>query len=156
MHVMLSFSKKKFDALNTKELYEILALRAEVFVVEQNCPYQDVDGKDIEGIHVLGYLNSELIAYARVLKKGASYKDYVSIGRVVTSPSLRGNNYGHQLMSYAIAICKKDFPGQAIKISAQAHLEKFYNAHAFVATGEAYLEDNIPHIGMVLKKKSAV
>ena len=147
---MISFINKNFQALTTEELYKILVLRAEVFVVEQNCPYQDVDGKDLQSIHVLGYIKNELVAYARVLEQGISYKEYASIGRIVTPPSIRGKKYGHELVDFAIEVCQKSFPGQPIKISAQAHLEKFYNAHSFKATGEAYLEDNIPHIGMIL------
>ena len=147
---MIAFSSKNFHELTTQELYQILALRAEVFVVEQNCPYQDVDGKDPKSIHVLGYLDNHLVAYARLLEQGISYKDYASIGRVVTLPSVRGKSYGHALVNFSIAVCQKKFPGQNIKISAQAHLEKFYNEHGFKATGESYLEDDIPHIGMIL------
>ena len=147
---MISFVSKNFQVLTSEELYKILALRAEVFVVEQNCPYQDVDGKDLQSIHVLGYIKNELVAYARVLEQGISYREYASIGRIVTSPSIRGNNHGHDLVDFSIKVCQKKFPGQPIKISAQAHLEKFYNAHSFKATGEAYLEDNIQHIGMIL------
>ena len=150
---MISFVSKNFQALTTKELYTILALRSEVFVVEQNCPYQDVDGKDLNSIHILGYHNSQLVAYARVLEQGVSYKEYASIGRIVTSPSIRGKSHGHKLVDFAIEVCQKSFQGQPIKISAQVHLEKFYNAHSFKATGEAYLEDDIPHIGMILKDK---
>lgn len=148
---MLSFSSKKFKALTTDELYQLLALRAEVFVVEQNCPYQDVDGKDTDALHILGFKEDQLVAYARVLEKGISYPNYASIGRIVISPSLRGQKQGHALVEYSIATCLNNFPGQSIKISAQAHLEAFYNQHAFEATGEAYLEDGIPHIGMLLK-----
>lgn len=148
---MLSFYSKRFDELTTEELYTILALRAEVFVVEQNCPYQDLDGKDKNALHVLGYLNGTLIAYARVLKQGISYQEYASIGRVVTDSSARGKKYGHELMVYSIGVCQKHYTGQKIKISAQAHLEKFYTTHGFVASGESYLEDGIPHIGMLLK-----
>ena len=150
---MISFVNKNFQALTTEELYEIFALRAKVFVVEQNCPYQDVDGKDLYSIHVLGYINNQLVAYARVLGQGVSYQEYASIGRIVTSPSIRGKKFGHDLVAVAIKVCQKNFPGQPIKISAQAHLEKFYNKHGFKATGEAYLEDDIPHIGMILKDK---
>ena len=153
---MLAFQTKTFHELSLQELYAILALRAEVFVVEQNCPYQDVDGKDLDCIHVLGFINDELIAYARVLGKGTSYKDYASIGRIVTSSSCRGENHGHALVDFSIEVCQKKFPGQPVKISAQAHLEKFYNAHSFKATGEAYLEDDIPHIAMILKKKDNI
>ena len=148
---MLAFQTKTFHELRLEELYAILALRADVFVVEQNCPYQDVDGKDFNSIHVLGFINDELIAYARVLEKGISYKDYASIGRIVTSPSCRGENHGHALVDFSIEVCQKKFPGQLVKISAQAHLEEFYKTHGFFPTGEAYLEDDIPHIGMLLK-----
>ena len=150
---MLSFTTKNFEALNTKELYAILALRAEVFVVEQNCPYQDVDGKDTQSLHVLGHLDQKLVAYARVLGKGVSYQDFASIGRVVISPAVRGKKYGHKIVACAVEVCHKNFSNQPIKISAQAHLERFYNDHGFKATGEAYLEDGIPHIGMLLKKR---
>lgn len=146
---MLSFVCKAFHELTKEELYTILALRAEVFIVEQDCPYQDVDGKDLQSLHVLGQYDGKLMAYSRVLGKGVSYPSYASIGRIVTAPSARGKNHGHALVDFSIDICQKNFPNQPIKISAQAHLEKFYNSHAFIATGEAYLEDNIPHIGMI-------
>jgi len=150
---MISFSSKKFDELSTVELYEILALRAEVFVVEQNCPYQDVDGKDPFSLHVLGYIEDKMVAYARVLEKGISYPNYASIGRIVTSPFVRGKKYGHALVDFSIRVCRKNYPAQTIKISAQAQLEKFYRQHSFVSTGEPYLEDNIPHIGMIYTSK---
>ena len=150
---MISFVSKNFQALNTEELYKTLALRAEVFVVEQNCPYQDVDGKDLQSIHVLGYIKNQLVAYARVLEQGVSYQEYASIGRIVISRSIRGKNFGHDLVNFSIKVCQKSFPGQPIKISAQAHLEMFYNKHKFKATGEAYLEDDIPHIGMILMQE---
>lgn len=150
---MISFISKKFEELTTVELYDILALRAEVFIVEQNCPYQDVDGKDPLSIHVLGYIKDKMIAYARVLEKGVSYPGDASIGRIVTSPSVRGKKIGHALVDFSIGVCRKNYPSQTIKISAQAHLEKFYIQHSFVSTGEAYLEDNIPHIGMIYMSK---
>ena len=150
---MISFVSKNFQALTTEELYIILALRAEVFVVEQNCPYQDVDGKDLLSIHVLGYIKNQLVAYARVLEQGVSYQEYASIGRIVTSRSIRGKKFGHDLVNFSIKVCQKNFSGQPIKISAQAHLEMFYNKHKFKATGEAYLEDDIPHIGMILMQE---
>ena len=142
---------KHFDQLSINELYEILALRAEVFVVEQNCPYQDLDGKDKKAIHVLGMQNNNIVAYARILENGMVYKNYSAIGRIVTHNSIRGKGYGDQLVRSAIEATKSSFPSTPIKISAQAHLEKFYNGLGFIFTGEAYLEDNIPHIGMVLK-----
>lgn len=149
---MLLLTIKTFEELSKKELYAILKLRTEVFVVEQNCPYQEVDGKDIQALHAFAYMKEELVAYARILKKGISYSDYISIGRVVVSLKQRGHGYGHELMNYALDKCSFYFPTQPIKISAQAHLEKFYNQHGFESTGEAYLEDGIPHIGMLLKK----
>ena len=148
---MLSFVTKQFDQLSTNELYEILALRAEVFVVEQKCPYQDLDGKDEKGLHVLGKQNNDIVAYGRILDKGVSYKNNAAIGRIVTHHSIRGKGYGDLLVRSAIEATKTTFPNTPIKISAQAHLEKFYNGFGFIFTGEAYLEDNIPHIGMVLK-----
>ena len=148
---MLSFVSKTFEALTTEELYQILALRAEVFVVEQNCPYQDLDGKDQIGLHLFGNENNQLVAYARILPKGVSYDEYTSIGRIVTAPHARAKGYGHELVEEAIKLTKAAYPEYTIKISAQAHLEQFYKSHQFVPTGEAYLEDDIPHIGMLLK-----
>lgn len=150
---MLRFYHKNFTDLSITELYDLLRLRSAVFVVEQNCPYQDVDGKDKNGLHLFAYYNSDFIAYARILKKGIAYKDYVSIGRVVVAPHLRSKGYGHQLMDEAIAVCRHYFPAETIKISAQSHLEEFYKTHHFVPTGETYLEDDIPHIGMILNNE---
>lgn len=150
---MLSFSSQRFKDLEKLKLYEILALRASVFVVEQNCAYQDLDGKDTKAIHLMGHSNGELVAYARVLDKGVSYDNYVSIGRIVTRSEHRGKNYGHKLVAYALEECRKRFSGQPVKISAQAHLEEFYNTHGFTAEGKPYLEDDIPHIAMVCNQK---
>jgi len=150
---MLVFECKKFDLLSLKEVHDIYALRAAVFVVEQDCVYQDVDGNDFSAYHILGKKEDKIVAYARLLAPGVSYEDYASIGRVVTSKKIRGKKQGHLLMEYCIEKIKLHFPTEKIKISAQSHLEKFYNKHAFVGTGEAYLEDGIPHIGMVLKTK---
>ena len=149
---MLAFVSSSYEQLSRQTLYEILALRAAIFVVEQNCPYQDVDGKDIAAIHLMGYEKNQLVAYSRILPKGIAYKDYISIGRVVTATAVRGKGYGHDLVKKAIEVAKKTYPKNAIKISAQAHLEAFYKAHGFMPTGEAYLEDDIPHVGMVLKE----
>ena len=148
---MLVFKTKTFDELSLQELYAVLALRAEVFVVEQNCPYQDVDGKDEKGLHLLGTENNQLLAYARILPKGVSYEEYTSIGRIVTAPHVRAKGYGHALVDEAVKVTQTSYPEYSIKISAQAHLEQFYRSHEFVPTGEAYLEDDIPHIGMLLK-----
>jgi len=144
---------KSYENLTKSELHQLMRLRQAVFVVEQNCPYQDVDGKDLLSIHVLGYIKNQLVAYARVLEQGVSYQEYASIGRIVTSRSIRGKKFGHDLVNFSIKVCQKNFSGQPIKISAQAHLEMFYNKHKFKATGEAYLEDDIPHIGMILMQE---
>jgi ElaA protein len=147
---MLEFKTKYFADLSTGELYDMLQLRAAVFVAEQNCPYQDCDDKDKTCWHLMGYENGELIAYARLLPSGVSYDNYCSIGRVAVSLNSRNKNYGRLLMNTAIDHCEKEF-GSGIKISAQAYLEKFYCELGFVTVSETYLEDEIPHIAMVRK-----
>ena len=122
---MISFVSKNFQSLNIEELYKILALRAEVFVVEQNCPYQDVDGKDLQSIHVLGYIKNQLVAYARVLGQGVSYQEYASIGRIVTSPSIRRKKFGHNLVDFSIKVCQKNFPGLPIKFRLKRTWKSF-------------------------------
>ena len=148
---MIHFTYKTFDQLTSTELHDMYALRSEVFVVEQDCVYQDIDGNDPKSIHVLGSIEGDLVAYARILDQGLSYADYSSIGRIVVSPAYRAQKLGHALVDFAIKTTQKEYANSRIKISAQAHLEKFYQAHQFKATGEAYLEDGIPHIGMLLE-----
>ena len=143
----ISFKIKRFNELSTSELYSLLQLRSEVFVVEQNCVYQDVDGKDNKAIHVLGYLDTELAAYSRLFDKGIYFEE-ASIGRVVVSPKLRDKKLGHDLMQVSIAAVKEHFKEHNITISAQEYLKKFYESHGFVQTSEMYLEDDIPHIQM--------
>jgi ElaA protein len=140
-----------FKDLTVYELYDILALRLEVFCVEQNCPYQDADGKDLEGWHLMGK-NTEgvLVAYTRLLPKGVSYEDYASIGRVVNSPKVRGLGYGKMLMTESITQMEKLFPNEPVKIGAQSYLLQFYQSLGFESTGEEYLEDGIPHTSMIL------
>lgn len=150
---MLSFSQKKFDKLSLQELHDIYALRSEVFVVEQDCVYQDIDGKDLSSIHVLGFENKKLVAYARILDEGLSYSNYASIGRIVVSPPYRGKNIGHSLVEFSVKTTKKIYEQKPIKISAQAHLENFYKKHHFKTTGENYLEDGIPHIAMIYEEQ---
>ena len=149
MSVKLHLECKPFDALTSIALHDIFALRSEVFVVEQNCIYQDIDGKDPQALHLIGKLHNQIVLYARLFGPDIAYPGYASIGRILTAFSCRGKSYGHQLMAYAIQQCTFNFPDCSIKISAQAHLEKFYNQHRFFATGESYLEDGIPHIGMI-------
>lgn len=143
----LQFKIKPFNELSTQELYETLRLRSEVFVVEQNCVYQDIDNKDQKAIHVLGYYNDELAAYCRLFDAG-NYFDNASIGRVIVSPKYRDKKFGHDLMREAILGVEKQFGKNQITISAQLYLQKFYESHGFVKTSEMYLEDDIPHIEM--------
>lgn len=129
------------------EWHRVLALRAEVFVVEQNCAYQDPDGKDVVSYHILMESGEELVAYARLLPPGVSYPE-ASIGRVVSSPRVRGLGWGRALMEVAIAQTQKQFGTNEICISAQSYLLKFYQDLGFVAEGGEYLEDDIPHFKM--------
>jgi ElaA protein len=149
---MMTFRLKKFSELNVSELYELLKLRAEVFVVEQKCAYQDLDGKDQDSLHLLGYENKDLVAYARLVKPGISYKE-ASIGRVVVSPVCRKKKYGYLLMEQALRDCELNFSAEQIVISAQQYLEKFYCSLGFATESEPYLEDDIPHIKMRYVKK---
>ncbi len=139
---------KEFSRLSSEELYHILRLRNEVFVVEQHCMYQDCDGKDLKALHLSGYVENRLIAYARILPVGVSYTEGASLGRIVTSPSVRGKKYGKSLMKMAIQMLHDKFGQVEIIISAQAHLQKFYSDFGFISEGTIYLEDDIPHIQM--------
>ncbi len=150
---MYSFQCLHFDKLSTIQLYKIMELRQEVFVVEQNCPYQDADGKDLLGYHFLLWNSQELVGYARILPKGVSYDGYPSLGRIVTKPSSRARNLGREIVKHCLIWSEILYPGQSIKISAQSRLEKFYESFGFTLTGEYYLEDDIPHSGMIFKPK---
>jgi ElaA protein len=143
----MEFTLKTFTELSVKELYEIMQLRNEVFIVEQNCAYQDLDGKDPDTLHLMGKVNGELAAYARLLKPGMSYKE-AAIGRVVVSQKYRGRNFGVDLMQQAITDCLSKFNTKEIIVSAQQYLEKFYTDLGFVTESDMYLEDDIPHIKM--------
>jgi ElaA protein len=137
-----------WSELSTEMLYAMLALRAEVFVVEQNCPYQDVDGKDLKSLHVCGYTeNGELGAYARLVQPGVSYDEW-SIGRVVTSPRVRRTGAGEELMRSCMAYFN-DHGISSVRISAQSYLHDFYTKFGFVRVSEEYLEDDIPHMEML-------
>ena len=138
----------KFDDLSALELYKIMQLRNEVFVVEQNCVYQDADDKDQKGFHFMGWDGDALIAYTRILPPGLSYTE-PSIGRVVTAPSARKNGIGRELMIRSIAAVKKLYGELPIKIGAQVYLQKFYTSLGFLQTSAIYMEDNIEHIEMV-------
>ena len=145
---MLDIKVKKFIDLTTQELYDILQLRSEVFVVEQDCVYQDIDSKDQKALHIIGYKNDRVVAYTRIFKPG-DYFDLASIGRVVVSQKERDNKYGYDIMKASIKAIKDIFNESTIKISAQCYLKKFYNNLEFKQVGAEYLEDGIPHIAMV-------
>jgi ElaA protein len=138
---------KPFNELSTTELYSLLQLRAEVFVVEQNCVYQDIDGKDQKALHLFAEINEKMIAYARLFKP-IDYFENASIGRVVVKPSHRDLKLGHELIKKSIESIKTEFGETNITISAQLYLKKFYESHGFVQTSEVYLEDDIDHIEM--------
>ncbi|MFT3980000.1 MAG: GNAT family N-acetyltransferase [Ferruginibacter sp.] len=147
---VITWSCKKFTALTAPELYTILRLRSEVFVVEQNCVYLDPDGKDAKALHLCGWLNNEhLVAYARLLPPGISYSE-ASIGRVVTAAAHRKDGYGRILMRKAVENCLSLFGPSNIRIGAQQYLVKFYSEFGFQAVSEPYLEDGIPHVEMLL------
>jgi ElaA protein len=135
-----------FDGLSVRQLHDLLALRAEVFVVEQRCVFQEIDGLDPSTWHLLG-TDGALKAYARLIPPGVKGPDAL-IGRVVTSPAARGGGTGRALMAEALAQCERLWPGQAITLHAQAHLERFYASFGFAPSGERYVEDGIPHIEM--------
>ncbi|MFN0014612.1 MAG: GNAT family N-acetyltransferase [Saprospiraceae bacterium] len=153
---MFRFSCLPFDHLSPHELYEIMALRQEVFVVEQNCPYLDADGKDQFSWHLMARNESgKLLAYTRLLPKGVSYPDYVSIGRVVSSPAARGTGAGREIMRRSIQMCRHLFGPEPLKIGAQSYLLVFYQSLGFESTGENYLEDGIPHTKMVYREQAS-
>ena len=139
---------KVYQDLAIDELYAIMALRAAVFVVEQNCVYQDLDYKDQKALHVMGWINGKLVAYTRLFGPG-DYFDQASIGRVIVAMDQRGHNYGHQIMSASITAISQRYKTDRIDISAQTYLEQFYTDHGFLPSGEEYLEDGIPHIKMI-------
>lgn len=143
----IQFKIKPFKAFSLQELYNVLQLRSEVFVVEQDCVYQDIDGKDEKALHLIGTYSDSVVAYARIFAAG-DYFDEPSIGRVVISKKYRDRKWGHNLMEAAIAGIKEHYNTTAITISAQLYLKKFYESHGFVQVGEGYLEDGIPHIRM--------
>ena len=144
----IQWTLKKFDDLSAIELYKIMQLRNEVFVVEQNCVYQDADNKDISSWQFMGWANEKLVAFTRLLPPGLAYEQ-ASIGRVVTSPSARRSGIGKELMERSIKEIKNLFGEVPIKIGAQLYLQKFYTSLGFVQTSEIYLEDGIKHIEMV-------
>jgi ElaA protein len=146
----MNWNCKKFDELTPHELYAILQLRNIVFAVEQNCVYPDMDDRDQQSFHLMGWENEKLCAYTRLVPKGVSYKDHPAIGRVVTAPHARGKGAGKELMLQSIAKTIELFGNNSIKIGAQLYLKKFYESLGFVQTSDLYLEDGIEHIEMIL------
>jgi ElaA protein len=138
-----------FSELDVITFHNIIQLRVSVFIMEQDCHYMDLDGKDLKAYHVYALNeNNEVVAHARLLDRGVSY-EYMSIGRVVVRKDYRGTGLGHELMQYSMNKAKEIYGEDKIKISAQQHLEKFYESHGFVTVTDMYFEDDIPHVGML-------
>ena len=137
-----------FDELSRIDIHDLFAARQEVFVVEQDCVYLDLDGLDAGAVHLLGRVEGELAAYARILAPGVRFSE-PSIGRILTTSAHRGQGAGRGLVTKAIAVCEKMYLGYSIRISAQRYLEKFYSDLGFVCEGAPYEEDGIPHIEML-------
>lgn len=144
---------KKFENLTSLELYDILRLRYEIFVVEQNCIYNDCDGKDKCSFHLWTTSDDDMIAYCRIVPPGISYEE-PSIGRVVTHPDFRNKKFGNQLMSLAIQIIENLYPTSSIRIGAQSYLKNFYEKFGFEQVSEDYLEDGILHMEMLKREKA--
>lgn len=144
---------KHHTDLGKEQLYAVLKLRCEVFIVEQKCAYLDIDGQDLESdtLHLMGWQNDQLVAYARLLDPDSQGGDVV-IGRVVVAQSVREQKLGHALIDQALRQAEENWPDQPVFLSAQAHLQAFYVKHGFTVAGEQYLEDDIPHVGMRLIK----
>ena len=148
---MIEYTCIPFNKLTINELYDIMVLRQEIFVVEQNCPFLDADGKDQAAWHLLARdTEGRLVAYTRLLPKGVSYDEYTSIGRVANAQKIRGTGVGKVLMQKSIEWMAQLFPNEPVKIGAQTYLLTFYSSLGFVSTGEEYLEDGIPHTIMIL------
>ena len=150
----LDWQIKHYNELSLNEFHDIIALRMKVFVVEQNCPYQDLDGKDKKCYHVICRNGKgTIVATGRIIPPGISY-DSPSIGRVVIEEEIRGKGIGHELMQKCVDYSILEFGNGTITISAQKHLEKYYNGHDFTSTGKEYLEDGIPHVEMTYSPKN--
>lgn len=145
---MLIIKTKTFKQLTLDELYAVLQLRSEIFVVEQDCVYQDIDGKDQKALHVLGFKDKKLVAYTRIFKQGDYFKE-ASIGRVIVAKNERKHQYGYDIMNASLKAVETYFDTNLITISAQVYLINFYHNLGFKCIGESYLEDGIPHIQML-------
>ena len=149
----MKFEFKSFSELNNDELYDILKLRSEIFVVEQDCVYNDLDGLDKQAVHQFLKKDGEIVAYSRLLKPGTRFPEY-SIGRVVVKASERGTGLGIQMMEEAKKFILNEWKATSIKISAQPYLQRFYENLGFKVVSDVYLEDGIPHFGMLLKPEN--
>jgi ElaA protein len=145
---MLTWQWTPFSGLSLDDLYALMVVRQEVFVVEQKCPFVDADGLDSQAWHLLGRINGRVVAYARLLLPGAKYTE-PSIGRVLTTPATRRQGLGRELMRVAIERTESLFPGWPIKIQAQCYLEEFYKGFGFITVSDIFLEDNIEHVYMI-------
>lgn len=145
----MEFSFVPFNALTLSDLYAILQLRQQVFVLEQVCLYPDIDGKDTVAYHVMLKLDGELVAYARFFSMGSFYAEFASLGRVLVHSEYRKRQLGHHLLKHTLKEIKVNFANPPIKISAQTYLLKFYEQHGFKIISAEYLEDDIPHISML-------
>lgn len=149
MHNLL-WKIRPFSEITTEELYQILKARCDVFVVEQNCPYPDLDNYDQKAFHLWSEYKGDVLSYCRIFRPGIKYPDS-SIGRVLTTESGRGKNLGRQTVLYALQVIENQFKTSSVRISAQDYLLKFYSEFGFQDTGKKYLEDNIPHTEMFRK-----
>ncbi len=150
---MIHWEFKHYKDLSLDELHDLVSLRIEVFVVEQNCPYQELDGKDKIAFHQIGRDDQgKILATTRILGPGVSYAE-VSVGRVVVSEKIRGRGIAHEMMEKSKEFIVSEYGEVPVRISAQEHLEKYYGQHKFVSTGKKYLEDGIPHIEMLYTPK---
>lgn len=144
----LDIQVKCFKNLSLEELYAVLQLRADVFVIEQDCIYQDIDGKDEQALHILGFYEDRLVAYTRCFAPNMYFEE-AAIGRVVVEKSQRKFGFGHQILKASIKAIEDEYQTKKIKLSAQQYLTKFYESHQFKLLGKGYLEDGIPHIAML-------
>jgi ElaA protein len=144
----MNISIKHYSELSKDEFHDLIALRIQVFVVEQDCPYQELDGLDKDAYHLIAIENNQIIGTLRILKPHVSYEE-MAIGRVVSHPEHRDKKLGYQIMKEALAFIKDQMNEDRIRLSAQTHLCKFYRTFGFVSTGKEYLEDGIPHTEML-------
>jgi ElaA protein len=149
----LRWVTKAFAELTVDELYDVLRLRSEVFVVEQKCIFLDIDNNDRKAFHTIGFIGDEVVATTRLFEKDIMYDGYQSIGRVVSASKHRGLGIGKALMQYSISECERLFGKGPIKIGAQLYLKKFYSEQGFEQSGDVYLEDDIDHIPMIRAEK---